>query len=487
MTIQINLSSFRFKIIITLILVVAIASFASLYFYNYTLSKKIYKNAEQDIHTFLYFFRDQIISIHDGRTIKPSLQELTNSKAVIKSYLVDKEGKVIYPADPQLTTKDSLDLQGLSSMNEDIALKNYQIGRDHFSRAFIRFDNAPACYACHSPETKTLGYVILDFSMHQSEDTFLYTRNFSLFFTLLMITVIIAFVMIMHYRFIKKSLANFKSTIQIINEGNLSGRVRIPESKELGELGKNFNTMIENFQQAQEELQRYHRKEIQDKQKLASIGEMSARLAHEIRNPITGIANAVEIIIDESKDEANKPVLEEIQRQANRVNKAISNLLNYSRSKDLNIQEGEINEIIKSVVFFLNNQVHHKAIRIHVDLDNAMPLIRFDPEQIENVLLNLGMNALQTITNEGEITFRTAFDTLNNKAMIYVSDTGAGIPEDKISMIFNPFFTMRTEGTGLGLAIAKEIVEMHNGQIAVTNNPQQGCTFQISLPLGLID
>jgi signal transduction histidine kinase len=259
--------------------------------------------------------------------------------------------------------------------------------------------------------------------------------------------------------------------------------VKIPESKELGDLGKNFNTMIENFQKAQEELQRYHRKEIQDRQKLASIGEMSARLAHEIRNPITGIANAVEIIIDESRDEANKSVLEEIQRQANRVNKAISNLLNYSRSKELNVQESDLNEIIKSVVFFLNNQAHKQEIRITAELDNDLSPFRFDPEQMENVMLNLGMNALQTIQDEGEITFRTLFEPPDNTVKIFVSDTGSGIPEDKISEIFNPFFTLKTEGTGLGLAIARDIVEMHSGQITVSNNQEKGCTFQISLPL----
>ena len=117
MTIQINLSSFRFKIILTLILVVAVASFASLYFYNYTLSEKIYRNAKQDINSFLYFFRDQIISIHDGRTIKPSLQELNKSESVINSLLIDPQGKILFPANPVLTNQDSVDLLLLPEMS----------------------------------------------------------------------------------------------------------------------------------------------------------------------------------------------------------------------------------------------------------------------------------------------------------------------------------------------------------------------------------
>jgi signal transduction histidine kinase len=94
------------------------------------------------------------------------------------------------------------------------------------------------------------------------------------------------------------------------------------------------------------------------------------------------------------------------------------------------------------------------------------------------------MNAIQTIPDQGVITFKTSLDSEKKKVKIFVSDTGPGIPEAKISVIFNPFFTMKTEGTGLGLAIAKEIVEMHQGEISVTNNSEKGCTFQISLPLG---
>jgi two-component system, NtrC family, sensor kinase len=483
MKIEINLSSFRFKIILTLVLVIASVSFISLFFYNFTLSKKLQKNSEKDISTFLYFFRDQIIALHDGRTIRPSLDELTKSETVVNAYLFSDKGKILYPCGIPGLSHDTLDFKNLAEIRDDITMRDIRNGDGHFSRASIRFSNSPACYECHSPNQKVLGFIVLDFSMHQYENTVAYTRNFSLIFTLLMVCLIMVFVLIMHFRFIKKSLADFKSTINVINKGDLEGRVRIPESKELGELGRSFNTMVDHLQVAQEELQRYHEEELKNKQKFASIGEMSARLAHEIRNPITGIANAVEIIIEETEDTQNKPVLEEIRRQANRVNKAISNLLNYSRTKELNLRVGDINEIIKSVVFFLNNQVSNKSISFTVELSDHIPLFKFDPEQVENVLLNLGINAIQTIENEGVIEIRSSYNEKYRKICISIKDNGRGIPEDKIAEIFNPFFTMRTEGTGLGLAIAKEIVEMHNGEIKAVNNPDKGCTFYISFPL----
>lgn len=433
--------------------------------------------------SFLYFFRDQIISIHDGKTIKPSLNEIVKGESILGAYLFNDKGELLYSPTEKSILNDSLNFEVLSLLKEDISFNTVSKGTQHFSRASIRFSNSPSCYFCHSSEQKTLGYVVLDFSLHQYEDTIAYTRNFGIFFTALMLTLILIFVLIMHYRFIKKSLSEFKTTINVINSGNLDGRVKIPESKELGELGESFNMMIDQFQHAQQELQHYHQQELSNKQKFASIGEMSARLAHEIRNPITGIANAVEIIIEETENEQNKTVLEEIRRQANRVSKAISNLLNYSRTKELNLQEANINEIIKSVIFFLKNQVNQKSINFRANLGENMPLFKFDVEKIENVLLNLGMNAIQTIAVEGEIIITSDLDHVEGKVLISFKDNGKGIPEDKITEIFNPFFTLRTEGTGLGLAIVKEIVEMHNGEVIAYNNADKGCTFIVSLPL----
>jgi len=318
--------------------------------------------------------------------------------------------------------------------------------------------------------------------MHTPEDTVAFARRFSLAFTVLMLLLILGFVLILHYKMVRRSLSQFQTTIRTINEGNLNERLIIPRSTELGKLGKSFNEMVDYFQQTQNELQRYHKNEILNSKKLATIGEMSARLAHEIRNPITGIANAIEIIIEEAGDTVNKPVLEEIRRQANRVNKAVSNLLTYSRSRELHLQEGDINEIIRSVVFFLSNQDIDKKINFILELGDNVPLFHFDAEQVENVLMNLGLNAIQASEANNTIAYTTLFLEDERKIIVAVSDSGKGIPAEKLQDIFKPFYTTRTQGTGLGLAIAKEIIEMHLGEIKVENNSDRGCTFTITLP-----
>ena len=483
MKLEIDFSSFRFKIIVILVMVITSMSFGSFYVYNYYLSKKIYKNAEEDIESVLYFFRDQIISIHDGRMLKPSLRQLQKNHRVIRSFLIDSEGAVKYPEEFKAFSKDSLSLKTLAAYKEEVAIRSYSKAPIPFSRAVIRLNNRPSCYGCHNAAIKTIGYVVVDFSMHEPESTVAFARKFSLVFTISLILLILGFVLIFHYKIVKKSLAKFQATINVINQGNLSERIKIPKSTELGKLGKSFNQMVEHFQHTQNELHLYHEKELRSSQKLATVGEMAARLAHEIRNPITGIANAMEIIIDETKEEQNKPVLEEIRRQVSRVNKAVSNLLNYSRSVDLDKQPGNMNDIIKSVVFFLENQSAPKNITYQVTLDPDLPVFAFDHEKVENILMNLGLNAIQAIDQEGIISYTSIYIQQANMVRIIVSDNGAGIPEDKMEDIFKPFYTTRTEGTGLGLAIAKEITELHDGDLHCVNNPEKGCSFYISLPV----
>ena len=476
------ISSFRFRIIVTLIIVITSFSMASFYYYNSYLTNMLYKNAEDDLRTILEFLQKQVITARDGRIIKPLLKtESKTNHCIMQTYVLDGNGNMVFCSNNYQYAIHRNSLLEMIKKPEEISINSIQTDSTPFSRASIRFNNAPQCYGCHSPSVKMIGFIIVDYSMYKSHNTIASTRKFSIFFTIVLIALILGLVMVLHYRFVKGSLSKFRGIINSINKGDLEKRVNIPRSRELGELGSSFNQMIEHFQQTQNELMKYHDKEIRNTQRLATIGEMSARLAHEIRNPMTGIANAIEIIIEETNNNQNKAVLEEIRRQANRVNKAVSNLLKFSQTKELNLRKESINEIIKSVVFFLENQSGQKKIQFIMDLDPEIPDFLFDPDQIENVLLNLGINAVQAFEKSGVVLYMTQFDALKKRAHISVSDSGPGIPDEIMNEIFTPFYTTRTEGTGLGLAIVKEIIDLHNGTIIVKNNPDKGCTFQILL------
>lgn len=483
--------SFRSIIMLSLLFVVFIISFASFRIYNNYLRHRIYEESERNTLSALVtldLLQSQFYSTieeHNGRIIEVLVQRMENKKQVLNSYIYDGDGELKFSLYSDSVSAVPVSLDKLLTSEEGVTVKSFPSAVPPFSRAFIHMHNSPSCIECHAQEKENLGYLVIDTSMEETEGNMAFIRNSSMLFTLVMVIVIITFVLFMHYRFVRKSLREFNDTIKTVNQGNLQSRLAIPETKELGRLGKNFNSMLDTFQIAQKELQEYHTKELRSNYKLATIGEMSAQLAHEIRNPITGIANAIEIIVNNTKDQENKPILEEIQRQAQRVNDAISSLLKYSGKKELNLTMNSINDLINQLVFFLKNQVQKKEIEFYLDLQDQLPHSRFDSEQMEDVLLNLGLNAIQAIQKAGSITFNTSFNPAENRIYIYVSDTGKGIPSEDLSRVFHPFFTTRNEGTGLGLAIVKDIIDKHEGEVWVENNSDGGCTFIISLPAEL--
>ncbi len=479
-------NSFRLRIIITVILVVSLSSSVAFYLYSNYLSKKIYKKTH--INTIKLF---ELINkpsktfylSHDSLSIEELTEYIMGEHGVSKVYYIDSAGNVRFPVNANIQKKDTLLFKKLSKLNNRVTFEYLKTGKDTLSRIFIPVPNRKECYECHSEKSRNLGYVVFDFSINQFSENLNFTRKYSILFSIFMVLVLGVFVALMHYRFVRGSLHKFQKSISIINQGNLNERVPIVDSKELGELAKCFNNMLDKFQETRRELSEYHEKELQDAQKMATIGEMSARLAHEIRNPVMGIANAIEIIVDDTKNEQNKQILQEIKRQANRVNEAVSKLLRYSRSKKLNLETQNINQLVKSVVFFLRNQSGTDKVTFVLELQSEIPDFKFDAEKIETALINLSLNAIQATGDKGNIVYRTVFNKENHTVEISVEDNGIGIPEDKINEIFKPFYTTKTEGTGLGMSIIKETVENHNGTVKVKSELGKGTIFTIILPL----
>ena len=480
-----KLKSFKSRIIVTVVAVISIFSSVAFYMYSNYLSKRIYNNTEENTSFVLDMVNVPykiVNSQHKSEQFDSIINLLTTNKLIPNAYFVDSVGSLKYYSTPNKHKLDTAFISELTFDNDKISFSTFKSDKNTFSRAFVRLCNTPECVNCHSSSNKSLGYVVFDFSINQTKENMAFTRNFSISFTVFLVILLGGLIILLHYRFVLGALSKFQKSINVINHGDLGERVEITKSKELGDLAICFNVMLDNFQETTSQLSNYHKKELQDAQKLATIGEMSARLAHEIRNPITGIANAIEIIIEETEDEENKPILQEIKRQANRVNEAVSKLLKYAKSEKLNLEKQDINELIKSIVFFLKNQSNTNKITFILELNPKLPEFLFDKEKMETVLINICLNALQAIDNNGIVIFKTTFEKENEKVKISVEDNGVGIPQDDIHKIFKPFYTTKTEGTGLGMAIIKDTVDKHNGIITVESELEKGTIISLILP-----
>ncbi|HEY6946917.1 MAG TPA: ATP-binding protein [Candidatus Acidoferrum sp.] len=283
---------------------------------------------------------------------------------------------------------------------------------------------------------------------------------------------------------IERPLEELKNIIERVRDGDLNARVRFASRNDnVGQLGRQFNEMIQELAENRTEIERLHQIEMARAEHLATIGELAAGLAHEIRNPLAGIAGVVEVMGRELPQESSsRTVLPEVQSEIQHIQAILNDLLAYARPRPPEFHPADLNATVEQAVFLARQQVRTKPIDILFEQkDKKLPRILHDPVQIQQVVLNLLLNGIQAIPKEGKI--EVALRQEAGCAVVRIRDTGKGIARDSLAKIFKPFFTTRREGTGLGLSLAKSIVESHKGRIEVTSEPGRGAQFEVWLPI----
>ncbi|MFH2063951.1 MAG: ATP-binding protein [Pseudomonadota bacterium] len=225
-------------------------------------------------------------------------------------------------------------------------------------------------------------------------------------------------------------------------------------------------------------------KAMMQQEKMVSIGRLSAGVAHEINNPLTTILTSSMLAQEEL--EPDHPVYEELQTIANeamRCRKIVKSLLDFARHSEPVKKDYNLNEIVQESFILTRKQAAFKDIEVHVNLSEQLPAISVDKDQIQQVIINLVLNAIEATPPGGNVAITTRYLSSSRKVEVEVKDSGIGIPREIIDKIFDPFFTTRSDGTGLGLSITQGIVEKHDGKIQVKSRPGEGASFCIQLPL----
>jgi len=258
--------------------------------------------------------------------------------------------------------------------------------------------------------------------------------------------------------------------------------VPLPGDGELPQLAHSFNAMAETLRATQEQLVQ--------KEKLASVGQLAAGVAHEINNPLGTIMLLADVLYKEvPEDDPHRPDLAMIAEQARRCKGIVFDLLSFARQNRVMAQETDLNALVRSVVMEEADKDAYAGVQIVQDLNPGLPIIQADPDQMRQMLVNLMSNAADAMApGGGVLTLRTAQPDAQH-VQISVSDTGTGISEEAMSNLFTPFYTTKPpgKGTGLGLSIIYGIVKMHRGDIQVESQVGVGTTFTIVLPTKLPD
>ena len=234
-------------------------------------------------------------------------------------------------------------------------------------------------------------------------------------------------------------------------------------------------------------------------ERLASVGQLAAGVAHEVNNPLAGILVYIKLLLKRYEQrklqtDETKKQLEKIGRETERCSRIIKNLLDFSRQTEVKLRPVNINKVIEATFSIIGHQISLENVKTEIELNASLPSILVDFDQIQQALMNIMLNAAQAMPNGGDLKISTSVakrvkigGSIRDAIRIDISDTGVGIPQEDLDKLFTPFFTTKEKGkgVGLGLSVVHGIIERHHGKIEIKSDPGAGTTF--SIYLGIID
>lgn len=305
---------------------------------------------------------------------------------------------------------------------------------------------------------------------------------------------------------ISRPIEQLKKATEILGEGHLDYEIPLKTQDEIGILASSFDNMAKKLKESQEHLTQSNLhlqaklKELEHTQaqliqseKLASIGQMSATVAHGMRNPLANIRAVAQVSLRELNpgNGSLRENLKDIISEVDRLEKRISHLLDFTRPFPFNPFKENINSILNYLISTFHNQLAEYRISLEISLQEDLPEIPLDLAQMEQILSEIISNSVDAMPEGGKLFIRSQTIQLesyenpseNTYIQIEFQDTGEGIPEEVLPRVFDPFFTTKADGSGLGLAFAKKVVEQHEGQIWIESKPGQGTCVRIRLPV----
>jgi signal transduction histidine kinase len=285
-------------------------------------------------------------------------------------------------------------------------------------------------------------------------------------------------------RSLTRPIRELTSAMAVVGSGRLDYPVAVASRDEIGELAAAFARMTDSLRQNIAKLERTQAQLVQS-EKLASIGEMSAAVAHGLRNPLASLRASAQLVRRHPDSPAAGEHLQAIIEEVDRLDRRISHLLSFSRPAPFNPMPERLERVVEALLPAFAEPLREHRVDLQLDLARDLPAVRVDPMQLEQALLELVSNALDAMPDGGTLRLATrASDGARppEAVVVEIADTGGGIPASALPSVCEPFFTTRQEGTGLGLAIAKRYVEQNGGRLEIDSSPGSGTTVRVRLP-----
>ncbi len=462
---------------------------------------------------------------NDREGLYHAIRTMADHEGVVKVRILDQDGRVSYSTDPaelsRVLDKKAEACYGCHNQSQPLAKLNrpdrFRIYRNGGGRRVLGIitpiENQPSCSNtdCHAHSTaqQVLGVLDINLSLAKADAQLAVSSSRMLAYTAGAMLMVAMLSWLFVWRVVGKPIKALKSGTEHLARGELGYQIEVRSDDEAGDLAHSFNGMSLQLRAANEEIVTWT-KTLEDRvdqktrelrsahdhilqqEKMASLGKMAAVVAHEVNNPLSGILTYAKLLrkwvgtgqTEHEKREDAMQCLELIASESRRCGELIKNLLTLSRTSPMNVRSTDLHEVIDRCLLLIKHQLELGGIDLQLKLAKDMPRVPCDPEQIEQVLLALIMNAIDAMPQGGNLWLETRLNLDETEAVIQVRDDGAGIAPDILPQIFEPFMTTKEtgRGVGLGLAISRGIVERHSGRIEVESQLGRGTTFTVNLP-----
>ena len=332
---------------------------------------------------------------------------------------------------------------------------------------------------------RMIGGLLLSFPLAGLRASIGKSQRIILLYLLLDIAVIMGLGIFLINRLAVRPVRNLDRATERVAEGDLSARVKVTGSREISSLVISFNQMVERLKAAQENLLESQQQMVQS-EKLASVGRMAAGLAHELGNPLSALLGYADILLkNKDLNPEDRELVSRLRNEGLRIDRTIRGMLEFARPAPLELKELSVNEVLSQAVDLVRGRKISREIDFQISLGPGELRAQGDPNRLEQVLVNLILNAVDAI-NEKAVPGWIKLETraAAGQVEISISDSGVGIGPGDLNKIFDPFFTSKAQdkGTGLGLTVSLQLVRSMGGNIRVESKPGEGSVFTISLP-----
>lgn len=504
--------------------------FVILFSYTYFIIKNLDKYLTQNRYESAYNISDLIkkstrygMLLNRREDVYHIIKTLGSEIGVEEISIYNKQGVIIYSTHQDqinkkvdLTSKVCIGCHNTNSPLQTLAKKDktriYKNKRNERVLGLLNpIINEPDCSNAdchaHSPEVKVLGVLDVGVSLKRLDQIIQTSTKETIISSLVMMLIVSVFSGLFIINMVNKPLRKIRKGIEEVGNGNLNYKIALNSNTELGNVANRFDEMSTKLNDAYEEIKRWSdtlTDKVEEKtnelkniynqvyqiEKLASLGKLSATVAHELNNPLAGILTLSKLVVKKIKTSAHsenfKETLDYLQLIANesaRCGQIVKDLLIFSHTEPDEFAKENLLKIIDNCVTLIDHHLEINGIELIKDYSEEPIILYCNANKIQQALMSLLINSIEAMINKGKLTINLATDEKN--VTIRIIDEGIGISDKDLPHIFEPFYSTKeaSSGTGLGLAVAYGIITKHDGRIEVEKTSKEGTTFKIILPL----